>query len=235
MLVQYKAEQISGEGIVSWDKGAHCVIPEVQICGKVVQDGTPTPDAPIMPVFSEGTTVECSGSIAVAPRLLAVSDAYCDTWNPQTGKGIRRIHKYKLPAIGWVPYSYNNGAYYKYKTVSPDGYLPIGSPAKNQYLCSHLPGVGYDRLNNYENNGILCAKRNESAGDIIAKVAMGTVDEWLQFLTENEVYVWYALEEPYAFETAPQFLIQPHGAGNIIQIGGTVDNCPIIARPVTHR
>lgn len=61
MLAQYTTPTVTGEGAVSWDKGAHCVIPEVQISGKCVQDGTPTPDAPIEPVFSEGTEVVARG------------------------------------------------------------------------------------------------------------------------------------------------------------------------------
>lgn len=232
MMAQYKAEQISGEGIVSWDKGAHCVIPEVQICGKVVQDGIPTPDAPIEPVFSEGTTVECSGSIAVAPQLLAVSDAYCDTWNPQTGKGIRRIHKIKLSADdGWSRYSYNNGDFYKYAIIPPESYPPLNPPTEREksYICTHLPSVNYEGLNNYSKYGIVIDDRK-----VVVKVDMSTLDEWLQFLQENDVYVWYVLLEPEEFQTDPQPLIQPHGSGSLIQTGGTVDSCPITVKCVTH-
>ena len=61
MVAQYAVKDVSGEGAVSWDQGAHCVMPEVVIGGKTVQDGTPTPDAPIMPTFSEGTEVVSRG------------------------------------------------------------------------------------------------------------------------------------------------------------------------------
>ena len=61
MLAQYKKQDVSGEGAVSWDKGVRCVLPEVLVYGKAVQDGTPTPDAPVMPEFSVGTEVACRG------------------------------------------------------------------------------------------------------------------------------------------------------------------------------
>lgn len=70
MLAQYTTPTVTGEGAVSWDKGAHCVIPSVEIMGKCVQDGTPTPDAPIEPVFSAGTTMKlCGSNLADIPDI----------------------------------------------------------------------------------------------------------------------------------------------------------------------
>lgn len=61
MVAQYAVQDISGEGAASWDNGVRCVLPEVLIGGKAVQNGTPTPDAPIMPEFSSGTEVVSRG------------------------------------------------------------------------------------------------------------------------------------------------------------------------------
>ena len=61
MLGQYAVQELTGEGHVSWENGAHCVIPKVEIRGKAVQDGTPSPDNPIDPIFSEETTVAVRG------------------------------------------------------------------------------------------------------------------------------------------------------------------------------
>lgn len=246
MLAQYKAEQISGEGIVSWDKGAHCVIPEVQICGKVVQDGTPTPDAPIMPVFSEGTTVECGGSVAVAPipLLAAVGGTYQSTWDPQTGKGLNWWYDVlELDGSddeGWDVYEKTSAVWAGFRTRN--GIIPRMD--RNPTWCNQVQpspkggGVSGFRVwagaNNlsiyfvtYRPSG-LPPYFDESLEDY-------GLSNWITHLKENPIKLWIARNEPVPFETAPQPLIQPHGAGNIIQIGGTVDSCPIIARPVTHR
>ena len=376
MLAQYATPTVTGEGAVSWDKGAHCVIPGVEIMGKCVQDGTPTPDAPIEPVFSEGTEVivrgrnlanayanggynmtnekiaentfrmtcgsatggygaikidnlpvgvplrmlvtfcpeyprskstyaiamprgACGfpyihiseayeagvpytrlssvsslafgnieiglynymdnpgesaiwtisiyldeqaieehtpyfdGGTAVAPQLLAIPGTeYMDTWDPQTGKGIRRIHKIKLSADDdWSRYSGNNGDFYKYAIRPPESYPPLNPTTKreNTYMCTHLPSVNYEGINNFLKYGILIDDIK-----VVVKVDMSTLDEWLQFLQENDVYVWYVLLEPEEFQTDLVQLIQPHGTGSIIQTGGTVDSCPITVKCVTH-
>ena len=61
MVAQYAVQEASGEGAVSWDNGVRCVLPEVLVHGKAVQNGTPTPDAPVMPEFSSGTEVVSRG------------------------------------------------------------------------------------------------------------------------------------------------------------------------------
>ena len=66
-----------------------------------------------------------------------------------------------------------------------------------------------------------------------------TLEEWKAYLANQyelgtPVTVWYVLENPEEFQTEPQPLIQPNGSGTIIQIDGTVNNCPITVTPVTH-
>ena len=48
MTAQYAAPKVSGNGVVRWDGGVKCVLPSVKLCGAAAQDGTPTPDAPVM-------------------------------------------------------------------------------------------------------------------------------------------------------------------------------------------
>lgn len=256
MLAQYTTPTVTGEGAVSWDKGAHCVIPEVQISGKCVQDGTPTPDAPIMPVFSDGTTVECSGSIAVAPRLLAVSDAYCDTWNPQTGKGQHRFYKITLDGVtGRKKFrSVHNVEAADVFCVSMENIhgdqniTPHALASAFAVVCNYFPfEMGYyaNRIGAFNHGNPyygLDAKFpyslfGISKGEKTNNELVDLVNAWCSEKYEAGVplYYYYVMEKPEEFRVAPQPLIQPHGAGNIIQIGGTVDNCPIIARPVTHR
>ncbi|MDD6188541.1 MAG: hypothetical protein PUB32_03055 [Clostridiales bacterium] len=57
MMAQYAAPKVSGGGLVSWDNGVKCVIPSVRLYGAAVQDGTPAPDAPVMPVCNDGIVV----------------------------------------------------------------------------------------------------------------------------------------------------------------------------------
>lgn len=57
MISQYATPKVSGDGLVSWDKGVKCVLPSVKLYGAAVQEGTPTPDAPIMPVCNDGVFV----------------------------------------------------------------------------------------------------------------------------------------------------------------------------------
>ena len=54
MTAQYAAPKVSGNGVVRWDGGVKCVLPSVKLCGAAAQDGTPTPDAPVMPVCNDG-------------------------------------------------------------------------------------------------------------------------------------------------------------------------------------
>lgn len=73
----------------------------------------PNPDWPVIPMVSEGTTVVSNGGgTAVAPELLAIPGTeYRDTWNPQTGKGVRRcavIESYAGETIS-TPYISSTG------------------------------------------------------------------------------------------------------------------------------
>jgi len=120
-----------------------------------IEQGTTA--TPYSPYFDGGT--------AVAPELLAIPGTeYRDTWDTQTGKGVRRCA---------VIESYN-GEEVTTPFISSTGQLTEGA-----YVVYGIPG------------------------------------------------------EP--FQTEPQPLIQPPGAGNIIQTGGTLEDCPITVTPVTHQ
>lgn len=57
MMAQYATQKASGNGFVSWNGGVKCVLPSVKLYGAAVQDGAPTPDAPITPVCNDGVFV----------------------------------------------------------------------------------------------------------------------------------------------------------------------------------
>lgn len=77
MMAQYATPNVSGDGLVSWEKGVKCVLPSVKLYGEAVQDGTPTPDAPIMPVCNDGVVVGRSRNLfdteGLAERLLTTT------------------------------------------------------------------------------------------------------------------------------------------------------------------
>lgn len=55
LLAQYRVRELTGDGVVNWDGGVHCVIPEVKLYGKCGQDGTPTPESPVEIKCNNGT------------------------------------------------------------------------------------------------------------------------------------------------------------------------------------
>jgi len=84
MAAQYALEEKSGEGIVSWEDGAHCVAPSVVIGGKAIQDGIPTPENPIEPVFSNQTKILSRGRNMFDFVNLAGGEGYTNTVNGVT-------------------------------------------------------------------------------------------------------------------------------------------------------
>lgn len=67
MAAQYATPEVSGDGLVSWDGGKKCVIPSVRLYGAAMQDGEPTPDAPIMPVCNNGVFRVADGRTSPGP------------------------------------------------------------------------------------------------------------------------------------------------------------------------
>ena len=143
---------------------------EVQVYGYSPQHGDPAGSCRISNIqIEEGTGATAyipyhDGGTAVAPALFAIPDTeYVDTWNPQTGKGVRRCA---------VIESY------------------AGEPVTTPYVSS--------------------------TGEL-----------------SDGAYVIYGIADT-PFQTDPQPLTAPHGAGQIVQTGGTLDGVPITVKYVTH-
>jgi len=229
MVAQYAVQEASGEGVASWDGGVRCVLPEVIVGGKAVQDGTPTPDVPVMPEFSAGTTVQCGDTVAVAPELLAIPGTeYRDEWDAQTGKGVRRIYELKLSNTGYWGYG--------------DGYfgcplMYLRAPEADKALRAHS-------FSSHFKYSVMAQKDcfwidGSGTGLRVQINGVNTVKDLVSFLEEQNaagtpVTVWYALAEPVEFQTDPQPLIAPKGTGHIMQVRGTLDAVPISAKYVTH-
>ena len=69
LMSQYKHGTASGIGSVSYESVANCITPEVVIYGKCVQDGTPTPDAPV-DIVCNNNTYKCYGKNLFDGNLL---------------------------------------------------------------------------------------------------------------------------------------------------------------------
>ena len=384
MAAQYATPEVSGDGLVSWDSGKKCVIPSIKLHGAAVQDGEPTPDAPIMPVcnngvfagrgrnlfdsegfaqellalndssrvtvdgrdcvlfynynayshgpffpfsvrentqytikmavkadgipetgpgslyinllYTDGTVtaifkaltavnaqdwvtavvstepdktlshlalsygtrwdwyidissiqmVEGSytsdtmppytpyydGGQAQAPELWTIPGTdYQDEWNPQTGRGIRRVKKIVLDGVSDVPKFYEvleTKAYWNLRLLF--GNKNDGNAA-NGILCSHIQSKSFV-YNSNQKFHFLPLETGVSLG-------FATVDDLNNFCAEQyaagtPVTIWYALAEPEPFYSPPAKLTMPTGYGQIVQVSGDVPDCPITAKYLTH-
>lgn len=174
------------------------------------------------------------GGTAVAPELLAIPGTeYRDEWNPQTGKGVRRVGKLVLDGTEeWKLMSQTTDYIRFYVSGNPTlGYL-----APLSVVSSHFKTV---------NNGENACWTSGSTGLININIAKSllsdaTIDAFKSYLAAQHVVgtpvtVWYALAEPVSFQAAPQPLIQPKGTCEIIQTEGTVSGCPISAKYLAHK
>lgn len=239
MAAQYALEEAKGEGSVQWKDGAHCVVPSVVIGGKAVQDGTPAPENPIMPVFSEGTTIRATnadgfdGGTAVAPELLAAPDgSKMSTWDPQTGKGLN----------WWWDEIVLDGSdfwttYISYKGFSCRGAKLPEAMTRNAFWSNQ--GIFLKGASAATNQTIWCGVNNRIIYCTFNPFFDETLEDyglanWKAYLHEKPLRLWVSRNEPIEFQTDPQPLVQPKGDCNLIQTGGTLEDCPITAKYVTH-
>ena len=208
----------------------------------------PNPGYPIMPVCNDGLFKATSpdgswdGGQATAPELWGVPAGKYnpegrpevhDEWNPQTGYGLRRIKK--IVFDGTENFSLNA------QTLQLSG--------KNAYQCSGNFGFKQSSQNGicshfevwqstgfFRKNTVLVLGSN-----VIAFMTDGvqTIDEFKTWLAEQAaagtpVTLWTYVAEPEPFYTEPQKLTQPNGPGQIIQVSGSVPDCPIEASYLTH-
>ena len=97
MTAQYAAPKVSGNGVVRWDGGVKCVLPSVKLCGAAAQDGTPTPDAPVMPVCNDGVFQAHGDTILGTTKLNTLDFG----WRKNTDNefGIPNLGSVKLDAL----------------------------------------------------------------------------------------------------------------------------------------
>lgn len=196
------------------------------------------------------------GGTAVAPELLAIPGTeYMDKWNPQTGRGVRRLHKFVMDG------TYKRNFETVHNTQPADVFVvsagivngqtgsgsPLGLTDTTEVLCNYFPyedGYYYNRVAAFRNHnryyGLVVkfpysmfgiTKREKTNEELLALVNAWLVEKNAE---GNPLYYYYVMETPEEFQTEPQPLIQPKGTGQIIQTGGNADNCPITVKCVTH-
>ena len=191
----------------------------------------PNPNYPIQPVCNNGVFRVADGGQAQAPELWGIPGTeYRDEWDPQTGRGIRRVKKLVLtPDLNWqVFYAGENGFNFAY--ISP-------VPKSENAIDGMFSHGKYDSVATANNINSACVYPNA-----IVRVRVGfeaSVDDFKAFLQEQidantPVTIWYPLADPEPFTTAPAKLTMPTGYGQIIQVSGDVPDCPITARYLTH-
>ena len=201
-------------------------------------------------------TTYFDGGTATAPELLAIPGTeYRDEWNPQTGRGVRRLHKFVMDGTDHRCFA---GVH---NTIPTDVFVvgtnivlspstsgePYGLTDVNYVVCNYFPCV----LSYYNNNVGAFRHANKYYG-LVAKFPysmfgitkgektdeelLALVNAWLveKNAEGNPLYYYYVMETPEEFQTEPQPLIQPKGTGQIIQTGGSLDGCPVSAKVVTH-
>lgn len=187
---------------------------------------SPNPDYPQEVKGNNGVFV-CGDSQAVAPELYAIGD-YKDEWNPQTGKGLRRIGKVELKGGG---YWSATGT----RVFTSDVILSNALPHTNMntvanILCSH-----YEAVTNgitFYNSKIGISYYSRTLSFSFGTGTTYTVAEWTAHLKElydagTPITIYYALAEPVPFETEPMPLTCPVGYGQLIQLDGNIADCPV--------
>lgn len=185
--------------------------------------------------IEEGETVTnyepyFDGGEVTAPMLYGIGE-YRDEWDPQTGRGIRRIAKVALNGSEAYAVQDNlvNTLHY---SVNPEGI--INTPSQNNVfvLCSHLT-VEANTLDQEH-----CMGRNNSFHFFIDKNRLQgtTIAAWMkaQYDAGTPVTIWYVLDEPVPFQTDPQRLTCPTGYGQIIQMAGDIPDAPLEVKYLAH-
>lgn len=231
MTAQYKTNEATGIGTVSFENGVRCVMPEVKVYGKSVQNGTPERDKPV--------TLSSFGGKLILPNaefstpILRSAREYADIWD--VGKGIITRNVAEIIADGvnvYTTYIYTNPS---------SGYTgcsfvkgTLGSAlAPFAILSSHF-------ITSYSASGgtIYTSGDPRSPFAYMWNIELDTLEKinnWLiaQSDAGTPVKIIYALKEPIIEYVEPIQITQPDGFGEISAIGNLSD-VQIDVKYITH-
>lgn len=232
---------VTSGGVVEWNFGSSKVITEDMLDARLsFMAASPQHDGPVAVRISniqieEGEAATdyepyFDGGEVTAPMLYGIGE-YRDEWDPQTGRGIRRIAKAVLNGSESYAIQDNLVNTLRY-SVNPEGI--INTPSQNNVfvLCSHLT-VEANTLDQEH-----CMGRNNSFHFFIDKNRLQgtTIAAWMkaQYDAGTPVTIWYVLDEHVPFQTDPQRLTCPTGYGQIIQMAGDIPNAPLEVKYLAH-
>ena len=196
---------VSGASITTTDSFAAPFV-GLRVCGKSTQDGTPLPTAPV-PIVSAGdggtVTVTVSDGANNSQTLtlqtpnalpgipVASSGNYtdesgqhwvCDEVDLTRGVRVQRITKIKVTSsLSWQTTGNAVDRYFAW----------FSGIYTSNVLCTHFStALGSETV------GGAIANQNNLVGFAFAEKGTTTLDDFKQFLDENDVFIWAALESP---------------------------------------
>lgn len=235
LMSQYKHGTVSGIGSVSYESVANCITPEIVIYGKCVQNGTPTPDAPV-DIIPNNNVYSVNGSYYIIPELYSVDNVYQvgnvrDEYYPQTGKIVRRCKKHILSSADDIT-TYGTITFI-YKGENP-------KTEQNTSICSHSKNVMSSWGANF--NGVYGVHSdNDITGHKYFRPpndSIDTLDKFKVWLDEQKaagtpVTLVYVLAEPVIEYVAPVQITSVRGT-NAITESGNMPDTQIDVKYLTH-
>lgn len=184
------------------------------------------------------------GGQAQAPELWAIPGTdYRDEWDPQTGRGIRRVKKLVLDgAEAWVTNKQND---YKICIYFNARFFPPLPALSGNGVCTHFP-ISYEGatvISSGWNDKLGIATAN-TTGCVYMSLPLSVLESpdldgakayLAQQYADGTPVTLLTAYDSQPFATDPQPLTQPTGYGQIIQTSGDVPDCPFTARYLTHR
>ena len=238
---------VSGASITATDSFAAPFV-GLRVCGKSTQDGTPLPTAPV-PIVSagDGGTVVVSVSDGAnesqtltlqtpnaLPGIPVTSGGnytdengqqwVCDEVDLARGVRVQRITKIKVTSsLNWQTSGQKVDRYFAWFA---------GTSATN-VLCTHFSTtVGSEAV------GGAIANQNNLIGFAFAEKGTTTLDDFKQFLDENDVFIWAALATPVetalsAAEIAAYKALTTYAPTTVISVSGGAGATVTYQRDVT--
>jgi hypothetical protein len=235
---------VSGSEITTTDAVASPLL-GLHVCGKSTQDGVPTPTAPV-PIVSAGdggtVTVTVSDGANNSQTLqtpnalpgipVASSGNYtdesgqqwvCDEVDLARGVRVQRITKIKVTSsLSWQTTGKAVDRYFAW----------FSGIYTSNVLCTHFStALGSETV------GGAIANHNNLVGFAFAEKGTTTLDDFKQFLDENDVFIWAALATPVetdisADEVAAYKALTTYAPTTVISVSGGAGITAVYQRDV---
>ncbi len=231
MTAQYKTNEAVGIGTVSFDNSVKCVMPEVKVYGKSIQNGTPEKDKPVTLSSFNGKLILSNAEFSTP--ILRSAGEYADVWDVCKGIVTRNIAE--IIADGVKVFS----TYLTTSSVS--GYtgfnLWYGTPGEAKATAAVISSHFITKAGNAGGN-IYIVGTPKCPFIFAWDSEINTLEKFNNWLiAENNagtpVKIIYALKEPMTEYVEPVQITQPDGFGQISAVGNLSD-VQIDVKYITH-